>query len=121
MVVHFDSSSFGEVIINGCPFGDVLVIGDEIEERDDPRLDRELGTDHLIGDWEAERLLSNNPEIVIVGTGTAGDLRLTPEVREKFKKAKVELIVLSTPSAIEEYNSLVSQNKKVNVLIHTTC
>jgi len=121
MAVHFDSSSFGEVIINGCPFGDVLVIGDEIEERDDQRLDRELGTDHLIGDWEVERLLDNDPELVIIGTGTAGDLRVTLEVREKFKKAKVELIILTTPSAIEEYNLLVSQNKKVNALIHTTC
>ena len=121
MAVHFDSSSFGEVIINSRSFGDVLVIGDEIEERDDPRLERELGTDHLIGDWEVRKLLDNNPEIVIIGAGTAGDLRVTPEVRERFKKAKVKLIILTTPLAIEEYNLLVSQNKKVNALIHTTC
>lgn len=121
MAVHFDSSSFGEVVINGQSFGDVLVVGGEIEARDDPRLERELESDHLIGDWEVEELLSNQPEIVIVGTGTAGVLRIMPEVRRKFEKAGVELIAVTTPRAIEEYNSLVSMGKKVNALIHTTC
>lgn len=121
MAVHFDSSRFGEVIIDGRSYGDVLVVGEEIEERDDPRLDRELGTDHLIGDWEVEKLLSNKPEIIIIGMGTAGDLRVTPGVRRKIEKTGVELIAATTPRAIEEYNSLVKMGKRVNVLIHTTC
>lgn len=121
IVVHFDSSSFGELVINGKSYGDVLVIGGKVEERDDSKIDRELGTDHLIGDWEVEKLLSNKPEIVIIGAGTAGDLQVTPEVGENFKKAKVELIVLTTPRAIEEYNSLTKMGKRVNTLIHSTC
>ena len=121
MKIHFDSSRFGEVIINGRSYGDVLVIGEEIEERDDPRLERELGTDHLIGDWEVKKLLSNRPETVIIGTGTVGDLRVASEVRERFKKAKVELITRTTPQAISEYNNLVKITKKINALIHTTC
>ncbi len=121
MAVHFDSSKFGEVVINGRSFGDVLVVGEEVEERDDLRLERELGTDHLIGNWEVERLLSNNPGMVVIGNGASGDLRVMPEVREKFKKARVELIILTTPRAIEEYNDLVEMGKRVNALIHTTC
>jgi hypothetical protein len=121
MSFHFDSSSFGEVVINGRSYGDVLVVGEKVEERDDPRLELELGTDHLIGDWEVERLLSNQPETVIIGSGTGGSLRVLPGVREKFKKAKVELIILTTPQAIEECNSLVKMGHKVNALIHATC
>jgi len=121
MAIHFDSSRFGEVIINGRSYGDVLVIGEEIEERDDSRLDRELATDHLIGDWEVKKLLSNRPEIVIIGSGTDGDLRVTSEVMEKFKKAKVKLIALTTPQAISEYNNLTKVGKKINALIHVTC
>lgn len=118
---HFDSSWFGGVKVNGKSYGDVLVVGEEIEARDDPRLDQELGTDHLIGNWEVEKLLSNHPEVVVIGSGTAGDLRVTEEIREKFKKAGVELRVLATPQAIEEFNRLYSQGKKVNILVHTTC
>lgn len=121
MTVYFDSSRFGEVVINGRSYGDVLVVGEDIKERDDSRLDRELGTDHLIGDWEVERLLSNNPEIVIIGAGTDGDLQVTPEVGEKFKKAEVKLIILTTHRAIREYNSLIKMGKRVNALIHSTC
>lgn len=75
----------------------------------------------MIGDWEVEKLLSNKPEIIIIGTGTAGDLRITPEIRKKFEKAGSELITETTPVAIEEYHSLVKMGKKVNVLIHSTC
>lgn len=121
MAVHFDSSKFGEVVINGRSWGDVLVIGDKIEERDDSRLERELGSDHLIGDWEIEKLLSNNPGIIIIATGTAGVLRVTSEVRKKIKKKGIDLIAVTTPNAMIEYNSLVEQGKKVNCLIHTTC
>lgn len=121
MAVYFGGSSFGQVIINGQTWGDVLVVGDEVEARDDPRLERELGTDHLIGDWEVEKLLSNQPELIIIGTGTAGTLRVRPAVKEKMKKAGVKLIIATTPLAIEEYNSQVKMNKKVNALIHATC
>lgn len=121
MPVHFDSSRFGEVVINGRTWGDVLVVGDEVEARDDPRLEKELGTDHLVGDWELEKLLSNQPEIIIIGTGTAGGLRVTPEVRRKIEKLGTELIAATTPRAIKEYNSLIGMSKKVNALIHSTC
>lgn len=121
MAIHFDSSSFGEVLINGKAYGGVLVVGNQVEERDDPRLEREVGSDHLVGGWEVKRLLSNEPEVVIIGSGVSGVLRVQPQIREQFKKAKVELLVLTTPRAIEEYNSLVEMGKKVNALIHTTC
>lgn len=121
MAVSFDSSSFGEVVINGRSYGDVLVVGNQVEERNDPRLERELGSDHLVGDWEVKELLSNDPEVVIIGSGVSGVLRVQPQIREQFKKVKVELVVLTTPQAIEEYNSLVSMGKKVNALIHSTC
>lgn len=121
MAVHFNSSSFGSVVIDGQSWGDVLVIADQVEARDDPRLDRELGTDHLIGDWELEKLLSEQPGIIIIGTGTGGSLRVVSTAREKIKKAGIELIVATTPMAIEEYNTLIAKEKKINALIHSTC
>lgn len=121
MTVLFDSFRFGEVVIGGKSYGDLLVVGEKIEERDDLRLERELGTDHLIGDWEVTRLLSGHPEIVLIGTGTVGVLKVEEGVREKIKNAGAKLVVLPTPLAIREYNTLVGQGKRVNALIHSTC
>lgn len=121
MAVKFDSFSFGEIVINGQSYGDVLLIGEQIEARDDGRLEKELGTDHLIGDWEVERLLSHQPAIIIIATGTSGILRVTPAVKEKIKRAGVKLIVAITPQAIAQYNQLAAKNKRLNALVHTTC
>lgn len=120
-MINFEKSWFGGVRINGQDWRDVIVVGEEIEERDDARLDQVLGGDHWIGDWEVEELLSNNPEVVIIGNGTGGLLEVTSEVEEKFKTAGVELRILLTPQAISEFNKLYQEGKKVNALIHTTC
>ena len=120
-MIHFDKTWFGGVKINGQNFRDVIVVGEEIEERDDQRLHQLFGRAHWIGDWEVEKLLSNNPEIVIIGNGTGGLLEVTSEVEEKFKTAGVELRILLTPQAIAEFNKLYQESKRVNALIHTTC
>ncbi|MBI5465206.1 hypothetical protein HY946_01195 [Candidatus Gottesmanbacteria bacterium] len=120
-MVNFEKTWFGGVRINGQDWHDVIVVGEEIEERDDRRLHQVFGRAHWIGDWEVEKLLSNNPEIVIIGNGTGGLLEVTPEVQEKFKKAGVELKILLTPEATSEFNKLYSEGKKINALIHTTC
>lgn len=120
-MINFDKTWFGGVKINGQNFRDVIVVGEEIEERDDQRLHQLFGRAHWIGDWEVEKLLSNNPEIVIIGNGTGGLLEVTSEVEEKFKTAGVELRILLTPQAISEFNKLYQESKRVNALIHTTC
>lgn len=121
MAVQFDGSKFGSVTINKREYQDVLVIGEKIIERDEERLDREIGGHHFIGDFEVEELLSNKPEAVIIGIGTAGAVEVGKEVREKLEAAGVELRLLLTPLAIAEFNKLYSEGKRVNALIHTTC
>lgn len=120
MTVHFDSFHFGEVMVNGRAYGDVLVIADQVKLRDEARLEK-IGGHHLVGPWEADELLSNRPEVVIIGNGTAGVLRAGLAIKERCQKAKVELVILTTPQAIREYNALVKMGKKVNALIHVTC
>jgi len=120
-MVHFEKTWFGGVRINGQDFSQVLVVGEEIEERDAQRLNQLYGTTHRIGPWEVEKLLSNKPEIIIIGNGQSGVLEVTSEVEEKIRASGAELKVLLTPEAISEFNKLYQEGKKVNALIHTTC
>jgi len=96
-------------------------VGEIIEERDEKQLYNLFGTTHQIGDWEVEKLLRNKPEIIIIGNGQSGVLKVNDEVKQKLISAGVKLEILITPEAIKEFNKLYKEGKKVNALIHTTC
>ena len=120
-MIHFDKTVFGAVYINGQRYGDVLIVGDKIKPRDKERLTREIGDHHQVGDFEVDELLTNKPEIIIIGNGQSGVLEVNDRVRERINKAGAELKILLTPEAIEEFNRFTKEEKKVNCLIHTTC
>lgn len=118
---HIDSTKFGEITIDDKKYGQVLIIGDAVFERDEEKLRNLFDTTHQIGDWEIEQLLKGNPEIVIVGTGQNGVLQVEKIFLERLRKAGVEVVAAITPEAIRIYNEKTKQGKKVNTLIHTTC
>lgn len=65
-------------------------------------------------------LLIKGPDTIVIGTGTAGCVKIE-KAAENFAKSKnVELIVKKTPEAVEEFNKL-SKEKKVIAVIHVTC
>jgi hypothetical protein len=116
-----NSTQFGEIIIDDKKYHQVLIVGDSVEERDYKKLEELFGTSHEIGDWEIKKLISNDPEIIIIGTGQTGAMEVDDEIVRKFKEVSIEIIVDITPKAIEIYNDQVKLGKKVNALIHTTC
>ncbi|MFZ5365894.1 MAG: MTH938/NDUFAF3 family protein [Patescibacteria group bacterium] len=120
-MVKIDSCGWGNIVVNGRQYHEVLIVREKVEPRDDERLEKELGTDHLIGGWEQELLMRGNPEVIIIGTGQAGVLKVLEEVKEKLVNSGAEIKILLTPQAVSEFNRLASEGKKVNALIHTTC
>lgn len=121
MPVKFDSTKFGSVTVNGQEYKDILVIGGEIIPRDLDMLHREYGTGHVVSPEELDQLLSGGPDVLVIGTGQYGALKIEEDVREKIKKAGASLVLTTTPQAIREYNRLAGEEKKVNALIHVTC
>jgi hypothetical protein len=116
-----DSTQFGEVVVNNKRYHQVLIIGDKVEERDCEKLKKLFDTTHKIGNWEIEKLLSNNPEIILIATGQDGAMEVGDEILNKFKDMGIEVVIVETPEAIKIYNEQVKLGKKVNALIHTTC
>ena len=127
-----NSSHFGEIVIDNKKYHQVLIVGDAVEERDYKKLEELFGSSHEIGDWEIEKLLSNNPEIIIIGTGQTGAMARPPRlagshggqggtIRNLFKNKNIELIIATTPQIIEIFNENIKQGVKINALIHTTC
>lgn len=118
---QINSCEFGSITIDRRKYGQVLIIGDKIEERDAKKLHELFKTTHRIGEWETAKLLSGNPDVILIGTGQEGVLEVDENVSLKLEDAVPRLIIQPTPQAIKTYNDLVKENKVVNALIHTTC
>lgn len=116
-----DKVSWGKVKVDGKEYHQVLIVGNEVLERESDKLHELFGTTHEIGKWEQEKLLSNQPEIILVASGWSGLLRVDDKFKKKAEDAGIELRLVLTPKVVGEYNRLVEERKKVNVLIHTTC
>jgi len=118
---YIESTKFGEITIDGRKYGQVLLIGDLVLEREAMRLEEVFGTTHRIGDWETEQLLHDKPQVVIVGTGQNGILQVDEKFLQRMQGSGVEVIVNITPQAIKIYSEKVNQGERVNALMHTTC
>jgi len=112
---------FGEIIINNQKFHDVLIYDNKIEQRDYPKLEEVFGTGHFIGEWEKIKLLSGEPEIIIIGNGYQGVLKVDEDFKNEIKKRNIELIINYTPDVIDLINNKIKEGKRINALIHTTC
>jgi hypothetical protein len=83
---------------------------------------KETGTDHKPGIQVAdvEELVQNGADVVILSRGRTGILGVTNETLSWLEERGVEIEVLRTPKAIEEYNRLAGK-RNVGALIHSTC
>jgi hypothetical protein len=120
-MVKIDSVGWLKIKVKGVKYHQALISGGKVFERDDKKLRELFNTTHRLGDWEEELLLAGKPEIIIIGSGWQGVLKMDPQFQEQCAKANVKLQVLLTPKAVRQYNKLIDKGKKVNALIHTTC
>ena len=73
---------------------------------------------HLVTLAEVRDLLEEDVEVLVIGIGYDEMVRVEPQVLE-FTEMPVK--VLATPKAIEEFNTLKGQGRRVAAIIHTTC
>jgi len=120
-MTKIDSVGWGNVVIDGQKFDQVIISGEKVIRREVEKLEKLFGTTHVVADWEQKLLMEGNPEIIILSSGQGGVMEISQEVKEKLAKPGAEIKILLTPQAVSEFNRLTSEGKKVNALIHTTC
>jgi hypothetical protein len=113
--------SWGKVKINNKNYHQVLIIGEEVMERKDKKLHQLFGTTHQIGDWEKEKLMNHQPDVILVATGWSGLVKIDDDFKKKLALKKIQLETVLTPQVGKRYQQLVTDGKRVNALIHTTC
>ncbi|MBE9472531.1 MAG: hypothetical protein IMY75_10535, partial [Chloroflexi bacterium] len=60
------------------------------------------------------------PEVLVVGTGAYGMMRVTEETRRALETAGIRLIAAPTAEAVKTYNEL-REETRVAAALHLTC
>ena len=110
-----DSYSFGNIVINGKRYtSDVIIYSHRVESH----WWRLQG--HLLQLEDLKEVIDFSPELLIVGTGDSGLMKIAPETEKFFRESSIELVVQRTTEACETYNRLHGDKKTVAAL-HLTC
>ncbi len=110
-----DTYSFGNIMIDGKTYtSDVIIYPDRVNSSWWRKVGHELSADDL------EDVLDSKPDVIVVGMGDPGLMRVLPETEKLIKSEGIKLIVLPTKEACQTYNRL-SSSQKVVAFLHLTC
>ena len=110
-----DSYKFGHIVIDGKPYtSDVIIYPDRVESRWWRKEGHSLCMDDI------QDILAGKPEVLVLGQGKPGLMKVPDGVRTAIRSRGIELFVSGTRDAVEKYNEL-SRVKKVAAALHLTC
>ena len=105
--MHIDSYSFGSIQIDGRDYsGDVILLGGDVRGA----WWREAGG-HVYAVEDFGELLAAAPEVVVLGTGYFGRVKVLEETLTEFADAGSEVLVERTGGAVETFNRLVAEGR----------
>lgn len=114
--MKIDSYAFGRIVVDGREYtSDLIIYPDRIDEN----WWREEG--HRLTPEDLPEILHDPPEMLVVGTGHDGMMRLSPADLERLRQAGTEVFVGRTADAVENFNRLVREHARVVAALHLTC
>ncbi len=110
-----DSSSFGKIVVDGKAYEDV-----------------KIGRDGNAKPWhyiEHHTVLADDIlelvegiEVLVVGIGTSGYVRVDDSVKKLADENKIKLVIENTADACKSYNEQLKKRPgKVAAIFHSTC
>ncbi|PTR09133.1 hypothetical protein C8R32_104212 [Nitrosospira sp. Nsp5] len=120
MKPRIGGTKFGSITIDGSDIEhDVLIrLSGEIKKRKKKLSKAVFGTSHTISLDEAEHIFEKGAERLIIGSGHDGNVTLSKEASEYFKKEEVRVDLWPTPEAIHHWNK--AKGSTIG-LFHVTC
>jgi hypothetical protein len=114
--VRIEEYSFGRMVIDGKEYrADLLVNGEKVR----PNWWRKEG--HRLQLDDVKNVIDETgPEVLIVGRGKFGMMRVSEELERFLAERGIELRAAPTALAVEEFNRLVG-TRKVLGAFHLTC
>jgi hypothetical protein len=110
-----DSYSFGSITVDGKRYTSDVII---YPERVDSSWWRREG--HNLHLEDLQEVLRYRPEVLVVGQGKPGLMKVGSDVIEQLAQRGIEVRVAPTAKAVRMYNHLCAE-KKVVAALHLTC
>jgi hypothetical protein len=110
-----DEYGSGRIVIDGREYrGDVIILPTRV------KADWWRQEGHRLHVADLDDVLAAAPDVLIVGTGSAGLMRIADEVRQRLSSEGIELLPDRTPRACDEYNRRCG-DARVAAALHLTC
>ena len=112
---RIESYRFGYILIDGQAHDrDVIILPDQV-----------IGgwwrkEGHVLHPEDLEAVFEAAPQVLVVGQGAYGKMRVTPETRRALSAAGIELVAAPTEEACQTYNTL-RERRVVAAALHLTC
>lgn len=120
MKPKIDKTKFSSITVSGENYEkDILIrLNGKVEKRK-KKLSKEVyGTSHILSLAEAEDVYEKGAELIIIGSGQEGMLKLSDESAGFFEKKGCKVELLPTPEAIQAWNK--AKGSTIG-LFHITC
>jgi hypothetical protein len=120
MEPFINRSTFGSITVDGYVFNHDIIVSLEgqVHKRKKKLSKAVYGTSHKISLQEAEYVFQKGAEGIIIGSGQHGITELSEEAKSFFRRKECEVRLLSTPEAIQAWNS--TEGKWI-AIFHVTC
>jgi len=110
-----DSYQFGVISVSGKKYSsDVIIFPDRIRDN----WWRKSG--HQLCLEDVAEVITEKPEVLIVGTGASGLMKVLPEIEQATQARGIKLIAEITDKACHTYNDLC-RSQRVMAALHLTC
>jgi len=113
MIEHYSS---GLMIIDGDEYRQDLKIIKGLVLEDWWRKE-----DHRLETEDLDDILLAHPDVLVIGTGYDGNMRLEETLRSTLEKRHIKVVAEKTSQAVETFNRLASESKDVAGEFHLTC
>jgi hypothetical protein len=112
-MVSIQFVKFGEVMVDGKVYYSDMIVWWDGEKEFVPKT-------HILDMKAFSKLLRKKPDMVVVGTGQQGCVRISDDVRERANDRGIKIFEDTSAKAADIFNGLVATGKNVVAFIHTT-
>ena len=110
-----ESYQFGLIVVNGKKYtSDVIILPDSVKDNWWRKTGHQLCLEDIVD------VMTGNPEVLVVGTGASGLMKVLPEVQQSAETQGMQLIAEPTDKACKIYNQLCHSQRAIAAL-HITC